>query len=61
MKKHKVVVTGIGVVAPNGVGVDAFESALREGRSGIKFFEEAKELNFRCRIGGQPDLSDEHL
>jgi 3-oxoacyl-[acyl-carrier-protein] synthase II len=29
------VITGIGVVSPNGVGVSAFTAALREGRSGI--------------------------
>ena len=34
--KLRVVVTGLGVVAPNGVGVPAFEDALREGRSGIR-------------------------
>jgi 3-oxoacyl-[acyl-carrier-protein] synthase II len=33
--KRRVVVTGIGVVAPNGIGKEAFWAALREGRSGI--------------------------
>ena len=33
-EKKRVVITGIGVVAPNGVGVDAYEAALREGPSG---------------------------
>lgn len=59
MDKKRVVVTGIGVVAPNAIGVDNFESALREGKSGIRFFEESEELNFRCQVGGQPKLSPE--
>src|SRR6516165_3867455 len=32
---RRVVVTGLGVVAPNGVGKDAFWSACVEGRSGV--------------------------
>ncbi len=32
----RIVITGVGVVASNGIGKDAFWSALREGRSGIK-------------------------
>jgi 3-oxoacyl-[acyl-carrier-protein] synthase II len=30
-----VVITGIGVVSPNGIGAEAFDRACREGRSGI--------------------------
>src|SRR4051794_23955744 len=32
---RRVVITGLGVVAPNGVGKDAFWSACREGTSGV--------------------------
>ena len=32
---RRVVVTGLGVVAPNGIGKKAFWSACREGRSGV--------------------------
>jgi 3-oxoacyl-[acyl-carrier-protein] synthase II len=35
LNRSKVVVTGIGVVAPNGIGKEAFWSTLLEGRSGI--------------------------
>ena len=34
--ERKVVITGIGVLAPNGIGKDAFWGALRAGNSGIK-------------------------
>ncbi|MGH7163186.1 MAG: beta-ketoacyl synthase N-terminal-like domain-containing protein, partial [Planctomycetota bacterium] len=32
---RRVVVTGIGVVSPNGVGAAEFARACREGRSGV--------------------------
>jgi 3-oxoacyl-(acyl-carrier-protein) synthase len=31
----RVVITGYGAVAPNGVGVDAYRAALQAGKSGI--------------------------
>ena len=52
--KKRVVITGMGVTAPNAHGLEAFESALREGRSGIRFIPELKELNFACQVGGIP-------
>ena len=33
---HRVVVTGMGVVAPNGVGLSDYSRALRAGESGIR-------------------------
>ncbi len=37
--RPRVVVTGIGVVSPNGVGRDAFMQACRAGRSGLSWIE----------------------
>ncbi len=34
--RKRIVITGIGILASNGIGKEAFWSALREGRSGIK-------------------------
>ncbi len=34
--KRRVVITGIGVIAPNGIGKEKFWEALKEGKSGIK-------------------------
>ena len=34
--KRRVVITGLGVIAPNGIGKDAFWNSLKEGKSGIK-------------------------
>lgn len=59
MDKKRVVITGMGVVAPNAVGLDHFESTLRQGKSGIRFIPELENLNFSCRIGGIPQDFDE--
>ncbi len=53
--KKRVVVTGMGVAAPNAHGLNNFEQALREGRSGIRFIPLLRELNFSCQIAGVPE------
>lgn len=53
--KKRVVVTGMGVVSPNGIGLNDFEIALRAGKSGIRFIPELEGLKFGCRIGGIPE------
>jgi 3-oxoacyl-[acyl-carrier-protein] synthase I len=58
---NRVVVTGMGVAAPNAVGLEAFEQALRTGKSGIRFFKELEELKFSCQIGGKPEVPPEML
>lgn len=57
--KKRVVITGLGVVAPNGVGVSEFTDAIKNGRTGIKFHPELKDLNFSCQIGGIPKVTDD--
>ena len=51
---QRVVISGMGVIAPNAHGLDDFEQALREGRSGIRFIEKLRELKFGCQVGGIP-------
>ena len=52
--RRRVVVTGMGVVAPNGVGLEAFEMALRKGTSGIRHIPLLDELKFGCTVAGVP-------
>ena len=52
--KRRVVVTGLGVVAPNGVGIPAFLNAIQKGISGIKFVPLYEELHMSCQVAGQP-------
>ena len=49
----------MGVVAPNAIGLQAFEQALSVGKSGIRFFPELADLKFSCCIGGIPEISEE--
>ncbi len=57
----RVVITGLGVVAPNAVGVDDFLSAIENGKSGIRFDNQLADLQFSCQISGKPELSDEKI
>lgn len=56
--KNRVVITGLGVVAPNGVGIDTFSKAIKSGVSGITFHQQLADLNFSCCIGGIPQISE---
>ena len=57
--KHRVVITGMGVVAPNGVGLSEFTNAIKKGTSGITYHQNLKDLDFSCCIGGIPKVSKE--
>ncbi len=56
---RRVVVTGIGVIAPNGNGIREFELALRKGRSGIRFQQIMADANFASQVAGVPEGVDE--
>ena len=56
MTGRRVVITGIGVLAPGGIGVKSFWSLLSEGRTstrGITFFDPSA---FRSRVAAEADF-----
>jgi 3-oxoacyl-[acyl-carrier-protein] synthase-1 len=53
----RVVITGMGVVAPNGIGLQAFAHAIKHGISGIVRHQELQDLEFSCQIAGKPEVS----
>ncbi len=55
----RVVVTGLGVAAPNAIGVPQFSAALKAGISGIKHDPELERLLFSCQIAGKPAITTE--
>ena len=58
---RRVVITGMGVVAPNGVGLAAYEEALRKGESGIRHVEQMAESKFGCTVAGVPQGVEERV
>ncbi|PZP51827.1 MAG: beta-ketoacyl-ACP synthase [Pseudopedobacter saltans] len=56
---NRVVITGMGVVAPNGVGLSSFNKALMEGKSGIAFQQVLADWNLGCQVGGIPPVTKE--
>ena len=56
---RRVVITGMGVAAPNGVGLENFNQSMMGGVSGITFHQDLADLNFSCQIAGKPEISEE--
>lgn len=53
LSPEPVVITGVGVLACNGLGREAFWDALEHGRSGIGFIDRFDTSEMPCHIGGQ--------
>jgi 3-oxoacyl-[acyl-carrier-protein] synthase II len=53
LRKNRVVVTGMGILAPNGIGTDAFWESLLAGRSGIGPITLFDASQFKSRIAGE--------
>ncbi|ASV32073.1 beta-ketoacyl-[acyl-carrier-protein] synthase family protein [Maribacter cobaltidurans] len=58
---RRVVITGLGVCAPNGVGLHDFTEALHQGKTGIRFQSKLQALDFGCQIAGEPLIKDNIL
>jgi 3-oxoacyl-(acyl-carrier-protein) synthase len=56
---ERVVVTGLGVIAPNANGTREFARALRECKNGIRFYPPLRELGYSCQVAGIPEGIDE--
>jgi len=50
---RKVVITGIGAIAPNGIGKEAFWDALKNGRTGIKKISYFDSSIFPSHVAGE--------
>ncbi len=61
MSKRRVVVTGLGVVSPNGMNVSEFKKSIQSGKSGVQFIDKLKQLNFSCQIAGYPVYNKDYL
>ncbi|HEY4282584.1 MAG TPA: beta-ketoacyl-[acyl-carrier-protein] synthase family protein [Chthoniobacterales bacterium] len=52
-RRNRVVITGIGVIAPNGIGLEEFWRSLLAGRSGIGPITLFDAKDFKSRIAGE--------
>jgi 3-oxoacyl-(acyl-carrier-protein) synthase len=59
MDNIRIVVTGIGIVSPNGIGKTDFTTAIKNGHSGITHSKELEKLQFSCQIAGTPQITEE--
>ncbi len=53
MKKRRVVITGVGVVAPNGIGKDEFWQACVHGKSGVDLIMDFDTSHLSSKIAAQ--------
>ncbi len=53
MRQSEVVITGVGVVTPCGIGIEAFWRALLAGRSGIERLSVTADTDVPVKIGGE--------
>lgn len=58
---RRVVVTGMGIVSCLGNDLETVLDSLKQGRSGIKFQPEYKELGFRSQVAGSIDIDIDAL
>lgn len=59
--KRRVVITGLGICAPNALGKEDFREAMRRGVSGVRHVPELARLGFRCPMGAAPEIPEEAL
>lgn len=61
MNEKKVVVTGLGVIAPNGIGKDEFWKNVYAGRSGLKANPNSTNFGFKSRVFGAVEGFHSHF
>lgn len=55
----RIVITGVGVLSPNGVGKESYFAALTTGSSGIRTITQFDASSLPCRIAGEVDFVPE--
>jgi len=53
MEKRRVVITGMGVIAPNGIGIENFWDSLVHGRSGIRRITYFDASTYPCQVAAE--------
>ncbi|RNL55494.1 beta-ketoacyl-[acyl-carrier-protein] synthase family protein [Pedobacter jejuensis] len=58
---NRVVITGLGICAPNGTTISDFTDSIKNGISGITHQPDLEALGFSCQIAGKPPISEERI
>lgn len=58
---NRVVITGLGICAPNGIDIPAFRTAMFKGVSGLRLHPGLRDLRFRCQVAGTPEVPEDIL
>jgi 3-oxoacyl-[acyl-carrier-protein] synthase II len=53
MERRRVVITGMGVVAPNGIGIDRFWDSLIQGRSAVRKITHFDASSYPCQLAAE--------
>lgn len=53
MERRRVVITGMGVVAPNGIGIDNFWNSLVHGRSAVRRITHFDASSYPCQVAAE--------
>lgn len=61
MDNNRVVITGLGVCAPNATNIPDFVHALKNGISGITHQSDLEALGFSCQIAGKPAITEDRI
>ena len=56
MRNDPIVITGVGVLSPNGSGRENYFAATAEGRSGVRTITQFEPGSLPCRIAGEVDF-----
>ena len=59
-QKPRVVITGLGAIAPNGLGKDAFWDGLQQGRSGVRRSRTSMPVSSHVRSLVRSPISSRH-
>jgi 3-oxoacyl-[acyl-carrier-protein] synthase II len=51
--RHRVVITGLGVIAPNGIGKDAFWKNLAAGKSAVDYISAFDPSRYPCKVAAE--------
>ena len=58
MEKRRVVITGMGVIAPNGIGIENFWDSLVQGRSAVRKITHFDASSYPCQVAAEvPDFN----